>query len=186
MDWEQIKDAQDILRVRCLKYDLMPKEMTSYQNSHALQHCFSSEQLPMLWHALPAFEALQTTWKAKCNDLCFTIYCDVINKGLTKFQKYYLQFDKKPSYVLALGKLPLNLSPLSLWACLPQHLKYAALHPYYKLKYIKMAWGGAKEQANEIQAGNVNAKNWQDKVLKILETTVSYTYHFLNKACSDF
>jgi hypothetical protein len=36
-----------------------------------------------------------------------------------------------------------------------------------------MAWGGAKEQAEEIEAGNMNAKNWQDKAQKILESTVS-------------
>jgi hypothetical protein len=36
-----------------------------------------------------------------------------------------------------------------------------------------MAWGGAKEQAEEIKAGNVDAKNWQDEARKILENTVS-------------
>jgi hypothetical protein len=29
-------------------------------------------------------------------------------------------------------------------------INFTALHPYYKLKYIKMVWGGAKEQAEEI------------------------------------
>ena len=29
-DWERVKDAQDILKVRCLGYNLMPEEMTSY------------------------------------------------------------------------------------------------------------------------------------------------------------
>jgi hypothetical protein len=46
------------------------------------------------------------------------------------------------------------------------------LHPYYKLEYIKMAWGGAKEQAAEIQVGNMDVKNWQNEAQKILETTV--------------
>ena len=36
-----------------------------------------------------------------------------------------------------------------------------------------MVWGDAEEQAEEIEADNVNAKNWQDKVQKILKTTVS-------------
>ena len=49
------------------------------------------------------------------------------------------------------------------------------LHPYYKLQYIKLAWGGEKEQAEERAAGNQNAKNWQDKAKKILETTVRVT-----------
>jgi hypothetical protein len=91
--------------------NLMSKEMTSYQDSRALQHCFSSEQLPTLWCALPAIEALQTAWEAKCNDPHFAIYYNVISKGLTKLQKYYSKFDEKPSYVLALGTLPSNLLP---------------------------------------------------------------------------
>jgi hypothetical protein len=79
-----------------------------------LQHYFSSERLPTLWRVLPAIEALQTAWEAKCEDPHFTIYYDAINKGLAKLRKYYSRFDEKPSYVLALGKLSLNLSPPSL------------------------------------------------------------------------
>ncbi|KAF8495240.1 hypothetical protein F5888DRAFT_1616033, partial [Russula emetica] len=145
-DWGRVKDAQDILK-----------------DSRALQHCFSSEQLPMLWRALPAIEALQTAWEAKHDDPHFAIYYNVIDEGLAKLKKYYSRFDEKPSYVLAL-----------------------ALHPYYKLEYIKMAWGGAEEQAEEIQAGNMNAKNWQDEAQKTLETTVSRTQPFSNNACSNF
>ena len=39
------------------------------------------------------------------------------------------------------------------------------LHPYYKLAYIKMAWGGAKEEENEHEAGNLHAKDWHDQAL---------------------
>jgi hypothetical protein len=53
------------------------------------------------------------------------------------------------------------------------------LHPYYKLQYIKLAWGGEKEQAEECAAGNQNAKNWQDEAQKILETTVCVTLDLL-------
>jgi hypothetical protein len=48
------------------------------------------------------------------------------------------------------------------------------LHPYYKLAYIKLAWGGPVEQARERAAGNPDAKDWQDEGRKILEQTVSY------------
>jgi hypothetical protein len=41
-----------------------------------------------------------------------------------------------------------------------------------------MAWGGAEEQAEEFEVGNMNAKNWQDEAQKILETTVSCAYPF--------
>jgi hypothetical protein len=46
------------------------------------------------------------------------------------------------------------------------------LHPYYKLAYIKLAWGGPEEQAAEIAAGNRNAKDWQDEAKQIVERTV--------------
>jgi hypothetical protein len=46
------------------------------------------------------------------------------------------------------------------------------LHPYFKLAYIKMAWGGAEEQAEERRKGDKDAKNWQDEAQQILEKTV--------------
>ena len=48
------------------------------------------------------------------------------------------------------------------------------LHPYYKLAYIKLAWGGPVEQAAEIAAGNPDAKNWQADAKKVVEKTVSF------------
>jgi hypothetical protein len=47
------------------------------------------------------------------------------------------------------------------------------LHPYYKLDYIKLSWGGAEEQELECWEGNMFAKNWQDEALKIVEKMVS-------------
>jgi hypothetical protein len=47
------------------------------------------------------------------------------------------------------------------------------LHPYYKLAYIKLAWGGPEEQAAKIAAGNLDAKDWQDEAKQIVENTVS-------------
>ena len=46
------------------------------------------------------------------------------------------------------------------------------LHPYYKLDYIKMAWGGPEEQAQDITAGNKNAINWHDEALQVVERTM--------------
>jgi hypothetical protein len=57
----------------------------------------------------------------------------------------------------------------------------AVLHPYYKLAYIKLAWGGLEEQAAEVVDGNIDAKDWQDEARQIIENTVSciqlYCYH---------
>lgn len=52
-------------------------------------------------------------------------------------------------------------------------MRSKVLHPYFKLQYIKVAWGGAEDQAAEREAGNITAKNWQEEALKIVETTVS-------------
>jgi hypothetical protein len=35
-----------------------------------------------------------------------------------------------------------------------------------------MVWGGAEEQTAEIRAGNLDAKNWKEEGLHILETTI--------------
>jgi hypothetical protein len=53
---------------------------------------------------------------------------------------------------------------------------FAVLHPYYKLAYIKLSWGGPEEQAAEIDAGNLDAKDWHDEAKKIVERTVSYLF----------
>ena len=43
-----------------------------------------------------------------------------------------------------------------------------------------MTWGGAEEQAKERASGNSNAKNWQDKARKIIETHVSILVRYLD------
>lgn len=119
------------------------------EDSNHIQQYFSSEHKPTLWRALPAIEELQTAWEAKRDDPQFAIYRNAIVDGLAKLNKYYSRFDEKPSYILAL-----------------------VLHPYYKLSYIAHAWGGEKEEEEDIRAGKFDAKNWQAEARKILENTV--------------
>jgi hypothetical protein len=72
--------------------------------------------------------------------------------------------------VLALGKIFFDF----LYTCYSLLKKFnIVLHPYYKLAYIKVAWGGPEEQAAEIEAGNLDAKDWQDEARKVVEKTVS-------------
>ena len=78
-----------------------------------------------------------------------TLQYNTINNGLKRLQKYYSHFDRKPAYLLTL-----------------------ALYPYYKLADIKLAWGVAEEQEEDWAAGNIDVKNWQDEVWKILEFTM--------------
>ncbi|KIK73267.1 hypothetical protein PAXRUDRAFT_21046 [Paxillus rubicundulus Ve08.2h10] len=105
---------------------------------------------PTLWKAIPAFEELQSAWEAKMSMLLYAqCYKGALEHSLAKIRKYYTKFDEKPVYVLAL-----------------------ILHPYYKLAYIKMAWGGPEEQQKEHEAGQTNAKDWQDEALQIVEHTM--------------
>ncbi|KAG1728190.1 uncharacterized protein EDB91DRAFT_1060754, partial [Suillus paluster] len=118
-------------------------------DANDIQQYFSSECLPTLWRAIPAMEELQTAWESKCGLIQFVLYKEALQRGLTKIEKYYNKLDDKPVYALAL-----------------------VLHPYYKLAYIKMAWGGPEEQAREHAAGNQNAKDWHDEALKVVEKTM--------------
>jgi hypothetical protein len=46
---------------------------------------------------------------------------------------------------------------------------FTVLHPYYKLEYIKITWGGPEEQEQERTAGNPSARDWHDEALKIMK-----------------
>jgi hypothetical protein len=120
----------------------------------------------MLWCALPALEELQTAWEAKHDSECFSLYKQAINNGLQKLWKYYSHLDSKPVFILALSKFFYHV-------LYQANISVTVLHPYYKLDYIKLTWGGADEQAKEHTAGNLDAKNWQDEALVIIKMTVS-------------
>jgi hypothetical protein len=135
------------------------------QDSNLIQQTFSAEKRPTLWRALPAIEELQTAWEAKHDDPKYVAYRTAINDGLTKLNKYYSRFDEKPAYILALSMFYFQMRNCS-------DVDILVLHPYFKLAYIKMAWGGEKEQKEERRKGNKEAKNWQDEAQQILENTV--------------
>ena len=139
------------------------------QDSNDIQQYFSSEQLPTLWRTLPIIEELQTTCEAKRDSDKFALYKDAIDDGLSKLQKYYSRMDSKPAIILALGLF--FFSPAS--QPVDDILLITVLHLYYKFDYIRLTWGGAKEQEKERRKGNHNAKNWQDEASKIVEATVS-------------
>ncbi|KAF8871099.1 hypothetical protein BD779DRAFT_1428662, partial [Infundibulicybe gibba] len=119
------------------------------RNSNDVLHYFSSDKRPSLWRALPAIEDLQTAWEDKLSDPAYSIYHPAIADGLEKLKKYYSKFDEKPAFILAL-----------------------LVHPYYKLQYIKMAWGGPEEQRKEQEEGNLDAKDWQLEARAVVDNAV--------------
>ena len=117
---------------------------------------------------IPAFEELQTAWESKSSTQKFKPYKTAINHGKEKISKYYNKFDDKPVYILS----------LSTWVfySISYHVLInilTVIHPYYKLAYIKMAWGGPEEQAHEHKAGNLNAKDWYDEAHKVIERAMA-------------
>jgi len=136
-------------------------------DSNLIQQYFSADTHPTLWRVLPALEDLQTAWEKKRDAPKYSLYKDALTNGLGKLGKYYSRLDEKPSFILALGK----------YCCLTVYTytneTFVVLHPYYKLAYIKISWGGPKEKAAEIAKGNLTAKDWHDEARKVVEDTVS-------------
>jgi hypothetical protein len=114
-------------------------------------------------------EELQTVWEKKSENPKYILYKNALTDGLEKLGKYYSRLDDKPSFILALGKTLIQFK------CSAQinSLSLAVLHPYFKLAYIRLSWGGPVEQKKEIEAGNLDAKDWQAEAKKIVNDTVS-------------
>ncbi|KAM6490391.1 hypothetical protein JOM56_014155, partial [Amanita muscaria] len=127
---------------------------TILADSNEILHHFSSIKYPNIYRALPAFERLQTLWEKKLASHTFTLYHAAIRDGLEKLRKYYSKLDRKPTFILAL-----------------------VLHPYFKLEYIKMMWGGEEEQRAEQAKGNKDAKNWQDEAGQVVEQVMEKYWH---------
>ncbi|KAF8868815.1 hypothetical protein BD779DRAFT_1459077, partial [Infundibulicybe gibba] len=153
-DWDQVRDTMEILKASRPNSQFISSNSLRTQDANDIQQHFSAEKQPTLWRALPAIEELQTAWETKLALPRFAIYEDAIQDGLDKLKKYYSRFNEKPAYILSL-----------------------ALHPYYKLAYIKLAWGGPDEQEAEREAGNPDTKDWQDEARKVLETTVRFLFN---------
>ena len=46
------------------------------------------------------------------------------------------------------------------------------IHPYYKLEWFQIHWGGHQEQQEEIVNGNPDTKNWVDEATRVVERIV--------------
>ena len=87
-DWECVNDTQMII-----------------SDVNNIQHSFSPENHPMLWHTIPAFEELLSTWEEKLVIDKYALYQNALDCSINKLKKYYHKFDEKDVYILALGKL---------------------------------------------------------------------------------
>ena len=85
-DWERVNDMQTVV-----------------SDANYIQQIFSHEHKPTLWHAIPAFEELQTAWEKKHDSPKYHQFKNAITTTLAKIGKYYKMFDDKTVYVLALG-----------------------------------------------------------------------------------
>lgn len=51
------------------------------------------------------------------------------------------------------------------------------LHPYYKLDYFELKWGGCEEQAAERAVGNLDAIDWQQHAKEVVDNMVHQSIH---------
>lgn len=119
-----------------------------------------------IYKAIPAFETLLTQWENKRKDPQFELYHTALDTGLDKLRKYYLKFDQKPAYILSLCMYLFSDFTE------PEFTSYSVIHPYYKLHWIELHWGGAETQEAEIAMGHLDAKNWIDEADRIVEAKV--------------
>ena len=66
--------------------------------------------------------------------------------------------------------------PPSLFSCLHARILTNAtvLHPYYKLNYIRVEWGGEEEYLAALDAGDPNARDWNKYAREVTEKAVSH------------
>jgi hypothetical protein len=103
-DWKCVADTKKILAVSRTQFRVSTTVLTScVKDSNGILHYFSSEHHASLWRAIPAMERLQTAWETKLANPRYELFKDALTDGLTKIKKYYLRFDEKPAYILALG-----------------------------------------------------------------------------------
>jgi hypothetical protein len=168
-DWLRVIDARDILEVRiaCSLFGYLELidhriPISSNSTSHRKHNPLSGAPFPL---------------SKSCNRLGRRSATHP-STGSTKT----LSLTASKSYASII--LGWTRSPVSSWhsvrtvAVIPRCIftkPFAVLHPYYKLAYIKVLWGGPEEQAAEIAAGDLNAKDWQDEAKIIVENTVSYS-----------
>lgn len=60
---------------------------------------------------------------------------------------------------------------------------YPVIHPYYKLHWIELHWGGAEAQQVEFDAGNFDAKDWVKEAKRVVEKKVRILY-FIHRTSS--
>ena len=80
-------------------------------DANQVLHKFLSIKYLNIYHAITAFEALQTAWETK-------LASNTLHDGLEKLHKYHNKFDQKPAFLLTLSE-SLQYLPHSLLTVAP-------------------------------------------------------------------
>ena len=159
----------DILKVHIplITFKVQFINIQTLQDSHDIQKLFCKEKQPALYLAILAIEDLLSSWEEKVGNIKFDGFADALEDSIAKICKYYCQFDEKPNMILALSKCCVLITEGV------GTNQLAVLHPYYAFEYIESAWGGKEKQLQEVKNRNKDAKNWQDKVRKVVGAMVT-------------
>ena len=125
----------------------------------------------MLWWVLPLIEDLQDCWEKKCDGKAgfkrFSVCIPCCHPRWTRqAQEILHQVWREACLCSSFEYIHLFLSLNNQIICT------TVLHPYFKLEYIKLAWGGEAERAAEWAKGILDAKNWQDEALQVFKQAV--------------
>jgi hypothetical protein len=75
-------------------------ELSRCQVPHAFQQKLSSEKTPTLAYALPAFEAMISTWNGL--QVQYPQMYDIIEAGISKLNEYRKLTELTPAYILSM------------------------------------------------------------------------------------
>ena len=73
------------------------------QHANNAQHAFSSENIPTLYNAIPALEALHNAWSSQAAHTKFRPFAAALHAACGKADEYYGKTTESPAYILSMG-----------------------------------------------------------------------------------
>lgn len=74
-----------------------------FQHADNTQHAFSSENIPTLYNAIPALEALHKAWSSRAARPKYSPFSAALHAACGKIDEYYGKTTKSPAYILSMS-----------------------------------------------------------------------------------
>jgi hypothetical protein len=73
------------------------------QHADNAQHAFSSENIPTLYNAIPALEALHKAWSSRAARPKYHPFATALHAACGKADEYYGKMTESPVYILSMS-----------------------------------------------------------------------------------